>query len=586
MNPTLRTFLPSLAAAGLVVGLSSLLGGQAQAAPPFCTGTTMTVTSGQSVPGSFLLTGTSSSGNCVEAGGKIFGAFSVNGAITGAGSSVFTFTMTPGDVTIGFQGSIAASLTGGVDYTVAIDPALSNGSLINDLQKDFTLNSNPPGLPATATLTGTVNPGAVGFSCFRDVNITPSATTCPQTHTFTPVAQITVTETITTGTNAIVTAITDTISQTAPASLLSDSEQPGSVIVYPKFVNELFGGGSPIIVDGVAVPQTEIEIGAVCPPAFIAGGGFCPEHQPIKIRFHWVCPGTEGMNSNICPEEDFEVNITVPGKLAFSANGLPINTNSPPLVPAPPCARGYLIGWVINPANDLPIKFDGLIGNAVIRNPNLVAGPHAGMSTGLSAYNAIAIPADPALANLAPIANQPGPLLFDGAPGHYTAVTGVQIGDVRFDKMAAGSPPPNILGKTNLNFLTLDIRSNAPNSPTFVNLNFWNESLGSAVGSTNPAFEHLTSTAVEFVCWTQVPLSALGGGSLTQAFQGTRSGVVIAGPAGKIADGHAPGDLPGPATLIGLVETVEGTAANGFLERKYNFNMSTDGVPVSTAFVP
>ena len=361
---------------------------------------------------------------------------------------------------------------------------------------------------------------------------------------------------------------------------------PGSVIVYPKFVNELFGGGSPIIVDGVAVPQTEIEIGAVCPPAFIAGGGFCPEHQPIKIRFHWVCPGTEGMNSNICPEEDFEVNITVPGKLAFSANGLPINTNSPPLVPAPPCARGYLIGWVINPANDLPIKFDGLIGNAVIRNPNLVAGPHAGMSTGLSAYNAIAIPADPALANLAPIANQPGPLLFDGAPGHYTAVTGVQIADVRFDKMAAGSPPPNILGKTNFNFLTLDIRSNAPNSPTFVNLNFWNESLGSAVGSTNPAFEHLTSTAVEFVCWTQVPLSALGGGSLTQAFQGTRSGVVIAGPAGKIADGHAPGDLPGPATLIGLVETVEGTAANGFLERKYNFNMSTDGVPVSTAFVP
>ena len=222
MNPTLRTFLPSLAAAGLVVGLSSLLGGQAQAAPPFCTGTTMTVTSGQSVPGSFLLTGTSSSGNCVEAGGKIFGAFSVNGAITGAGSSVFTFTMTPGDVTIGFQGSIAASLTGGVDYTVAIDPALSNGSLINDLQKDFTLNSNPPGLPATATLTGNVNPGAIGFSCFRDVNITPSATTCPQTHTFTPVPQIAVNETITTGVNAIVTGITDTISQTTvpePASL-------------------------------------------------------------------------------------------------------------------------------------------------------------------------------------------------------------------------------------------------------------------------------------------------------------------------------------------------------------------------------
>ena len=144
-------------------------------------------------------------------------------------------------------------------------------------------------------------------------------------------------------------------------ALLSDSEQPGSVIVYPKFINSLFGGGSLLNVDGNLVSQTEIEIGAVCPPAFVAAGGACAEHQPIKIRFHWVCPGTEGVNSNICPEEDFEVNIMVNGKLAFSADGTPINSNSPPLVPAPPCARGYLIGWVISPANDLPIKFDGLI---------------------------------------------------------------------------------------------------------------------------------------------------------------------------------------------------------------------------------
>ena len=372
-------------------------------------------------------------------------------------------------------------------------------------------------------------------------------------------------------------------------ALLADSEQPGSVIVYPKFINELFNGGSPIIVDGVSVPQTEIEIGAVCPPAFVAGGGFCAEHQPIKIRFHWVCPGTEGMNSNICREEDFDVNITVPGKLAFSANGLAINLNSPPLVPAPPCARGYLIGWVISPTNDLPIKFDGLVGNAVIRNPNLVAGPNAGMSTGLSAYNAIPIQADPALANLAPIANQPGPLLFDGAPGHYTQITGVQIGDVRFDRIApstAAAIAPNILGRTNFNFLTLDVMSNRPNSPTFINLDFWNESLGLAVGSSNPAFEHLISSFTEFVCWTQVPLSALAGGSLTQTAQGTRKGVVSAGPANKIADGNAPADLPGPVTLLGLVETVEGTAANGFLERKYNFGMTHDGTPIAGEFVP
>jgi len=389
------------------------------------------------------------------------------------------------------------------------------------------------------------------------------------------------------GPNQTVNALISLIAQST--ATLSDAQQPGSVVVYPKFINELFNGGSPIIVDGVSVPQTEIEIGAVCPPAFVAGGGHCAEHQPVKIRFHWVCPGTEGMNSNICPEEDFEVNITVPGKLAFSANGLAINLNSPPLVPAPPCARGYLIGWVISPTNDLPIKFDGLVGNAVIRNPNLVAGPNAGMSTGLSAYNAIPIQADPALANLAPIANQPGPLLFDGAPGHYTQITGVQIGDVRFDRIApstAAAIAPNILGRTNFNFLTLDVMSNRPNSPTFINLDFWNESLGLAVGSSNPAFEHLISSFTEFVCWTQVPLSALAGGSLTQTAQGTRKGVVSAGPANKIADGNAPADLPGPVTLLGLVETVEGTAANGFLERKYNFGMTHDGTPIAGEFVP
>jgi hypothetical protein len=364
---------------------------------------------------------------------------------------------------------------------------------------------------------------------------------------------------------------------------LSDSEEPGSVIIYPKFINSLFGGGSLLTVDGNLVSQTEIEIGAVCPPAVAATTG-CAEHEPIKIRFHWVCPGAEGVNSNICPEEDFDVNITVPGKLAFSADGTPINGNSPGLVPAPPCARGYLIGWVISPTNDLPIKFDGLVGNAVIRNPNLVAGPNAGSSTGLSAYNAITIQADPALANLAAIL--PPFLSFDGAPGHYLALTGVAIGDVRFDKTTAGAPLPNVLSKTSLTLLTLDVLSDRPNNPTFVGIDFWNESNGAAVGSTVPTFEHLTSTFTSFVCWNQVPLSTLGGGNLTQAFQNTRKGVFIAGPAQKIEDGNAPGDTTGNVTLIGLVETTEGTAANSFLERKYNFNTQDNSIVVTTSFVP
>ena len=39
-------------------------------------------------------------------------------------------------------------------------------------------------------------------------------------------------------------------------------------------------------------------------------------------------------------------------------------------------------------------------------------------------------------------------------------------------------------------------------------------------------------------------------------------------------------------TLIGLVKTVEGTSANIFGERKYNFNMSTDRFPVQPTFWP
>jgi hypothetical protein len=84
---------------------------------------------------------------------------------------------------------------------------------------------------------------------------------------------------------------------------------------------------------------------------------------------------------------------------------------------------------------------------------------------------------------------------------------------------------------------------------------------------------------------------------LTQAFFGTRKGIAIAGPAAKEPDGNAPNDFPRigvtppdpspyPVTLIGLVETSEGTVANGFLERKYNFNMQNDSFPVNTIFFP
>jgi hypothetical protein len=60
----------------------------------------------------------------------------------------------------------------------------------------------------------------------------------------------------------------------------------------------------------------------------------------------------------------------------------------------------------------------------------------------------------------------------------------------------------------------------------------------------------------------------------------------FAGPAEKLQDGNAPGDTAHPATLIGPVETIEGTAASSFLKRRYSFNLDTDGLVVPTAFLP
>jgi len=72
-----------------------------------------------------------------------------------------------------------------------------------------------------------------------------------------------------------------------PPAGLSDSGQPGNVVIYPKFVNL-----PAVNVDGNVVPRTEIEIGAVCPAGIV-----CAEHQSVTVHFQWICPGAEGVNS-------------------------------------------------------------------------------------------------------------------------------------------------------------------------------------------------------------------------------------------------------------------------------------------------
>ena len=360
---------------------------------------------------------------------------------------------------------------------------------------------------------------------------------------------------------------------------LADSKTPGSVIVFPKFINR-----APVSVDGAVLPRTEIEIGVVCPT-----NTACTEHQPVKIRFHWVCPGAQLLDTLfVCPETDFDVVLSVNGKLAFSADGTSMNSNSP-RVPQPKCPNGYLIGWVIDTI-DQPIKFDGLIGNAVLRGPALIAGPNAGSSAAVTGYSATTIQADPALSTNDPIATEIDPatgtssLAFDGAPAHYQAVTGVLYGHVKFDRMVPGGDPApsNALNETWLILLTLNVRSNLPNFPTFAPLEFYNESSVSLNG--DPAFARLTSGSTEFLCWTQVQLSDIHP-DLNQVSQGTRKGQVIAGPTIKVPF-LGIFDTPGPVTLLGFVQLIEGAPANGFYERSYIHGMFNDGVPVSTRFLP
>jgi hypothetical protein len=321
---------------------------------------------------------------------------------------------------------------------------------------------------------------------------------------------------------------------------LADSQEPGSVIVFPKFIR---GNVAP---DGVPTPRTEFEVGVVCPK-----GVTCTEQQKVKIRFHYVCGTNESdiSGSFICKETDFDAQTTVNGKLIFNPEGAPPENF---ITPIPQCQRGYLIGWVIDQA-DLGIKFDGLIGDAVLRESD----------TAVSAYNAIPIQANPATNPGDTITDLNGPLNFDG--GEYQAVTGVIFGDVTYDRPIGAASPR----ATTLTLLTLDVLSNRPNNPTFVDINFYN------------AQEALLSTSTEFICWGEKQLSTQIDPNLTGALMGSRKGVFIAGPAEKIPF-LGISDTSGPATLLGLVETLEGPTLS---ERQYTYGVFNDSVPVPTTFV-
>src|SRR6516225_5051837 len=340
---------------------------------------------------------------------------------------------------------------------------------------------------------------------------------------------------------------------------LSDATEPGSVIVFPKFIN----GTGVALQEGVPDPVTELEVGVVCPK-----GVTCSEHQPVKIRFHWVCGTTEAnlAGSFVCSETDFDVTATVFEKIVLVPDGTPQNGYASGLptktIPAAPCLGGYLIGWVITPTTDTPVKFDGLIGDAVVRTSG----------TAQAGYNAIPIQADPNLANLAAVTtNANGALMFDGAAGHYQAVTGQVLGDMRYTNTAGATVTQGVL-----TLLTLDVKSNRPNNPVFVDLDFFGGN-PSAIGN-----ENQLSTSTEFICWEEIPITSINP-DLTTTVMG-RKGVFVSAPATKVGI-FGVSDETGPTTLLGLAETLEGPAAAPTARVSFS-NLFNSSVPVPTKFLP
>jgi hypothetical protein len=333
---------------------------------------------------------------------------------------------------------------------------------------------------------------------------------------------------------------------------LNDPSEPGSVLVFPKFLR-----GTVRTEQGI-LAATEIEISVTCPR-----GSTCADGQGVTLRAHWVCPAEFNRTVGVvgpCRETDFTVRVTVRGSAYFTPEGdgqAPLNV----VVPAAPCDGGYLIVWVVNNFGQ-PIKFDGLIGDAVVRR-----GPFDA-----AAYNAIPIQAVSSLATNAMVSLGPsGSLVFDGLDGHYKAATGTIIGTVRYDRPATTTSAPI---QTSLTLLTLDVRSNNFNFPTFVDLNFFTTT------------EALVSTETFFFCWEEVRLREINS-VLTENFMG-RKGLVQSTQAEKVPIlGFA--DTAGPVTLLGIVETnefVPGADDGPILLRSFMYSLYNDSTPVPTQFAP
>src|SRR6267143_1389898 len=99
---------------------------------------------------------------------------------------------------------------------------------------------------------------------------------------------------------------------------LNDSQEPGSVLVFPKFIRGTVGTE-----EGVGIPRSEFRISVVCPRG--ADCSLLPNFGPgprVSLRGRWVCPGDPTKPTDFYHEQDFDLHTTVNGTLYISARGL------------------------------------------------------------------------------------------------------------------------------------------------------------------------------------------------------------------------------------------------------------------------
>jgi hypothetical protein len=227
--------------------------------------------------------------------------------------------------------------------------------------------------------------------------------------------------------------------------------------------------------------------------------------------------------------------------------------------------------WAVNTRNQ-PIKFDGLVGDAVVRWNSHAAGAYKAQA--IQAANTAA-----ASGTLIALSGTQG-LVFDGLDSHYAAVTGTVMGTVKYDTLTPAADAPVT---TTLTLLSLDTLSNRPNNEVFTDFDFYDSN------------ENVLSETTDFTCWTEIALSTIDS-SLSRDFM-TRKGFFVSIGANKVPQ-QGISDISGPVTQLGLIDTLEcpGTSSctenvpvtasnNPNVVNHYAYRTDDDSVPVPTVFV-